>query len=390
MHKISTVALVLILGSLTALGPLSIDMYLPALPMLTRDLQTGPSQIQMTLSACILGLALGQLVIGPWSDTIGRRRPLFAGLAVYVVASLGCTVAPTADWLIGLRFCQGLGGSAALVIAMSVTRDLYHGAEAARFFSLLMLVMGLAPILAPLLGAQFLWLWSWHAIFVALAVAGLLSIAVTGRFLPETLPREKRHPAGIGAMLQAFGVVLRDRAFLGYALAGGLSFAAMFAYIAGSPFVLQKIYGLSPQAFSMVFGANAFGLIGFSQVNGRLVHRAGPRRMMAVGVFAALVGGIALLAVFLGGGPLTALLGALFLVVAAQGLIAPNASALALVNHARTAGSASALLGTFRFALGAMAAPLVGAAGEATAWPMAAVIAASCLAAVIVFLTTKG
>lgn len=385
----SKAALVLILGTLTALGPLSIDMYLPALPMLTRDLGAGAAQIQATLSACILGLALGQLLIGPWSDVVGRRPPLFIGLGIYIVASLACSVAPTANWLVVARLAQGIGGSAALVIATATVRDRYQGADAARFFSLLMLVMGLAPILAPLLGAQMLLVWSWHAIFLVLAAAAALNFIATSLFLTETLPAERRHPGGVSAAMQAFGMVLRDRSFCGYALASGLSFAAMFAYIAGSPFVLQDIYGLSPQAFGLLFGINAVGLVAASQVNGRLVHRATPRRMMLIGLAAAALGGTALLVLVALDGPIAAVFAALFVVVASQGLVAPNATALALAGHGQTAGSASALLGASRFLFGAVVAPLVGLLGAGTAWPMAVVMAVCSGAGLAIALTTR-
>lgn len=365
---------VLCLGAVTALGPLSIDMYLPALPHIADDFAASASLIQASLSACILGLSLGQLLVGPVSDAVGRRRPLFVGLAAYAVMSILCLLAPSAPALVAARFAQGLAGSAALVIAMAVARDLYHGVAAAKFFSLLMLVMGLAPILAPVLGAQVLRLVSWHGIFAVLAVASLVLLGVTAWLLPETLPPERRHPAGLKSALAAFAAVLADRHFLGAAAVAGLAFAAMFAYIAGSPFVLQRIYGISPQAFGMVFGANALGLIALSQVNGKLVHRLGLRRLMALGLGALAVGGIFLLAAVVLDLGLPAVLAGLFVVVASQGLVAPNASALALANHGRTAGSASALLGTLRFVIGAVAAPLVGLAGETTALPMAVTI----------------
>lgn len=368
-------AFILCLGSLTALGPLSIDMYLPAFPALAADFAASPSQVQVTLSACILGLALGQLLIGPWSDAVGRRRPVFAGLVAYALVSVLCVVAPSASVLAVLRFIQGVAGSAALVTATAMGRDLYHGAAAARFFSLLMLVMGVAPILAPVLGAQILLVVSWHGIFLALAAIALILIVVTNRLLPETLPPERRHAGGVVVALKVFASVLKDRTFLAYSSVGGLAFAGMFAYIAGAPFVLQSIYGMSPQGFGITFGINALGLIGASQITGKLVHRFGPRRMMLSGIAVLAAGGTILLTAVLAGAGLPFILVGLFLVVSAQGLIAPNTAALALANHGRTAGSASALLGTLRFTFGALTAPMVGLAGEQTALPMALVIA---------------
>lgn len=380
---------VLCLGAVTALGPLSIDMYLPALPHIAADLAAAPSLVQASLSACILGLALGQLLVGPASDAVGRRRPLFAGLLAYAVMSVLCALAPTAPLLVAARFAQGLAGSAALVIATAVARDLYHGPAAARFFSTLMLVMGLAPILAPVLGAQVLLVVSWHGIFVILSAASLALLAVSAGLLPETLPPERRHAGGWRASLRAFATVLRDRVFAGNVAVASLSFAAMFAYISGSPFVLQKIYGISAQDFAMVFGANALGLIALSQVNGRLVHRVGPHRLTGIGLAVLAAGALFLqAAVFLGLG-LPAVLAGLFVVVASQGLIMPNASALALTNHGRNAGSASALLGALRFLVGALAAPLVGLAGEGTAIPMVGVIGICALAALALYLRLR-
>jgi len=380
---------VLCLGAITALGPLSIDMYLPALPRVAEDVAASPSLVQASLSACILGLALGQLLWGPVSDAVGRRPPLFVGLAAYAVMSILCALAPTAEALVAARLAQGLAGSAALVIAMAVARDLYHGAAAAKFFSMLMLVMGLAPILAPVLGAQVLRVVSWHGIFVVLGVASMALGAASAALLPETLPPERRHAGGWRSALDAFGRVLGDGHFLANAAVAGLSFAAMFAYIAGSPFVLQRIYGLSAQDFAIVFGANAFGLIGLSQVNGRLVHRLGPARLMRIGLLSLGAGAVFLAAVVVLGLGLYPVLAGLFVVVASQGLIAPNSSAMALLNHGRSAGSASALLGALRFVVGALAAPLVGILGEGTALPMAAVILVCALGALAVGLKMK-
>jgi DHA1 family bicyclomycin/chloramphenicol resistance-like MFS transporter len=378
--------LVFILGALGALAPLSIDMYLPGLPALGRTFGAGAAQIQLTLSAFLLGLALGQIVAGPLSDSLGRRRPLLVGMAAYVVASLLCVIAPSANVLIGLRFVQGATGAAGIVIASAVVRDLYTGVAAARFFSLLMLVSGLAPILAPIAGGQLLRFTSWHGIFVTLALIGSLLLLAVATSLRETLPVGSRQRGGVGVTLRTFRGLLADRAFLGYALASGLAFAAMFAYISGSPFVLQEIYGVSPQQFSLLFGLNALGLIAASQVNGRLVGSVAPRRLLVGGLIASATGGTALLAVIALGGPgLAGVLPALFVVVASLGFVRPNATMLALAGHPRTAGSASALLGVLQFAIGALAAPLVGVAGI-NALPMAVVIAslgagalASCL-----------
>src|SRR6266487_1606822 len=366
--KLRRVQLVFILGALTAFGPFSIDMYLPALPSLSRDFGTGAAQTQLTLSACLLGLALGQVIAGPISDALGRRRPLLVGLAA-------------------LRFIQGFAGAAGIVIARAIVRDLHSGAAAARFFSLLMLVNGLAPILAPIFGGLLLRYTSWRGIFIVLAIIGTLLLLATATGLGETLPPDRRQSGGVRATITTFRQLLADRSYMGYALSCGLAFAAMFAYISGSPFVLQDIYGISPQLFSVIFGMNALGLVIAGQVNGRLVGRVAPARLLVVGLIANATGGMALLSVVtIGGIGLVGILPSLFVVVASLGFVLPNATALALQDHPRIAGSASALLGVLQFSIGAAAAPLVGAFGARTALPMSVVIATLGCSALLAFM----
>jgi DHA1 family bicyclomycin/chloramphenicol resistance-like MFS transporter len=380
------VQFVFILGALTAFGPLSIDMYLPALPSLSRDFGTGASQVQLTLSACLLGLALGQAIAGPISDSLGRRRPLLVGLAAYALASLLCVVAPSVYALVGLRLVQGIAGAAGIVIARAIVRDLHSGVAAARFFSLLMLVNGLAPILAPLSGGLLLRFTSWRGVFIVLAVIGMLLLLAAATGLGETLPAERRQQGGVRVTIKTFRKLLSDRSYVGYALSCGLAFAAMFAYISGSPFVLQDIYGLSPQLFSVTFAVNACGLVVAGQVNGRLVGRVSPLRLLTTGLVATAAGGAALLAVVTtGSAGLVGVLPSLFVGVASLGFVLPNATALALTNYPRTAGSASALLGVLQFAIGAAAAPLVGVLGAKTALPMAVVMATLSVSALVVF-----
>ncbi|MCW2622990.1 MAG: drug resistance transporter, Bcr/CflA subfamily [Frankiales bacterium] len=367
--------LVLVLGSLAAFGPMSLDMYLPAFPSLARDLGTSAAPVQLTITACLFGLGLGQVVAGPLSDRFGRRRPLLLGLVLYAVVSLACAAAPDIAVLIALRVLQGAAGSAGIVIGRAVVRDLFNGVEAAKFFALLMLVNGLAPILAPTFGAQLLHVVSWRGVFLVLTLFGLSLVAAVGLGLPETLPPERRHPGGIRETLSTFGRLLRDRTFMGYALSAGFTMSSMFAYIAGSSFVLQDIYGLSPQTFGLVFGGNAFGLIVASQVSGRLVGRVGPLALLTTGIAISAVGGVSLLVCVLAGAGLPGVLPSLFLVAMSVGLIGPNAAALALADHQRTAGSAAALLGLSQFAIGGIVAPFVGIAGRGTAVPLGLVIA---------------
>jgi DHA1 family bicyclomycin/chloramphenicol resistance-like MFS transporter len=380
--------LVVALGTLTAFGPLSLDMYLPGLPELARDLGVSAATAQLTLAACMVGLAAGQLLAGPLSDARGRRRPLLAGLALYALVSALCALAPSIWTLLPLRFLQGAAGAAGIVIARAVVRDLHEGEAAARFYALLTLVNGLAPIVAPIAGGQLLGHTDWRGIFWVLAAIGVALLLVGWRFVPETLPPGERHTGGLRATTGVFGTLLRDRVFVGYSLAQGLGAAMMFCYIAGSPFVLQEIHGLSEQQFSVVFAVNALGIVLFAQLSARLVGRLGPRRLLAAGLWTGLAGAAGLLlAVVLGAG-LAAIVPAFFVIVGSLGLVSPNATALALAGDPAIAGSASALLGLSQFALGAAFAPLAGVGGADTALPLAVVIAALGVASVAAFAVT--
>lgn len=377
----------LILGGLTAFGPLSIDMYLPALPALTADVGSTASQGQLTLTAVLLGLAFGQLLAGPISDSVGRRGPLMIGLVVYVLASVLCALSDSVYALAALRLLQGLGAAAGTVIARAAVRDLYSGVEAARFFSSLMLVTGLAPILAPVLGGQVLRFTSWRGVFVVLAVFGVLLLVVSALALPETKPKEWRQPARLGVTMRTFGRLLAEPSFLGNALTIGLAFAAMFAYISGSSFVLQGIYGMSPQSYSLVFGLNAIGLVLAGQVNARVVGRLATESQLLLGaLLTASTAGVVLVVVAMSGSPLPVLLVALFVVISSIGVVMPNATMLALADNQEVSGSASALLGVSQFVVGALAAPLVGLGGVGSAVPMALVMAGVAIAASMVHL----
>ncbi|MFD8537706.1 multidrug effflux MFS transporter [Streptomyces rubrogriseus] len=375
----------LILGSLTATPPLAMDMYLPALPEVTRSLGAPAATVQLTLTACLAGMALGQIVVGPMSDKWGRRRPLLAGLAVYVVATALCAVAPNVELLVAFRLVQGLAGAAGIVIARAVVRDLYDGVAMARFFSTLMLISGVAPVVAPLIGGQILRVTDWRGVFVVLVVVGVVLGVVVWARLPETLPVEERHAGGVGDTLRAMRGLLADRAFTGYMLAGGFAFASLFAYVAASPFVMQEIYGASAQTFSLLFGLNSIGLVVVGQINGKiLVGRVRLDRVLGLGLVVVIAAATVLLLMSLGVfgevglGPVAA---ALFVLMSAMGLSLPNTQALALMRVKKSAGSASALLGTSSFLIGAVASPLVGIAGEDTAVPMAVVQLAAAVVA---------
>src|SRR4051812_1216698 len=371
----STARLVIVLGAVNAIGPLSIDMYLPAFPDIARSLSTSAAQVQLTLTACVAGLALGQLVVGPLSDRLGRRLPLIAAMAIYAVASVCCSIAPSAPVLMALRFVQGLAGAGGVVIARAVVRDLRSGAAAVRLFSSLMLVTGLAPILAPLAGGQVLALASWRGIFIVLATLSALLALIVALGLRETLPPERRSDRGLRRTLAIMRALLRDRWFVGHALAGGLGFGALFAYISGSSFVLQGIYGVSPQLYSVLFAVNGLGLIAGSQLNARLVGRFGPAKLLRAGLLSITGSAAALLAVVTAGGlGVWAVLVPMFVIVSSLSFVLPNSTALALADHADVAGTASALLGVGQFLIGAVVAPLVGAGGTESAVPMAGVM----------------
>ncbi|MFG2646642.1 Bcr/CflA family multidrug efflux MFS transporter [Streptomyces sp. NPDC048436] len=380
----------LVLGGLTAVPPLSMDMYLPALPEVTRSLHTSAATAQLTLTACLTGMALGQLVVGPMSDKWGRRRPLLIGLLVYIFATAICAFAPTVELLVGFRLLQGLAGAAGIVIARAVVRDLYDGVEMARFFSTLMLISGVAPVVAPLIGGQVLRFTDWRGIFVVLTAIGVALTLLVWRRLPETLAPERRHSGGTAEALRTMRSLLADRVFAGYMIAGGFAFAALFAYISASPFVIQEIYGASPQTFSLLFGVNSVGLIVVGQINGKLlVGRVSLDKALAFGLTVIVLAATALLLMttgVFGDVGLFPVAAGLFVLMSAMGLAMPNTNALALMRTPHAAGSASALLGTSSFLIGAIASPLVGIAGEATAVPMALVQLVCGLAAIGCFL----
>jgi MFS transporter, DHA1 family, multidrug resistance protein len=363
-------------------------MYLPALPSLQSHFHATASQVQLTLTACLIGLALGQMLAGPLSDSYGRRRPLLVGVGAFALASLLCAVAPSIALLTVGRLVQGIAGSAGIVLAQAVVRDLYSGTAMLKFFSTLMLVNGAAPILAPVVGSQLLRVTGWQGLFVVLAGIGVALFVGVYVDLPESLPAERRRSASLGETTRAFRALAADRRFVGYALAGGLGFAAMFAYISGSPFVAEQVYGLSPQAFSVFFGVNALGIILIGQVNGWLAGRVAPARLLQTGLVQCAVGGAGLIAVTVAGLGFWPTAVCLWVVVASMGFVLPSTAALALAEQADNAGTASAFIGVTRFLFGALAAPLTGpgvGSELAKTLPMAAVVAGLGVAALLVY-----
>ncbi|ELK45926.1 UNVERIFIED_CONTAM: multidrug effflux MFS transporter [Halobacillus marinus] len=377
---------IVILGSLSAFGPLTIDMYLPALPTLADDLGTSASIAQLSLTACLIGLALGQLFVGPFSDAKGRKGPLVSALVIYTSSSLLCMFAGSVWVFIALRFVQGLSGAAGMVISRASVRDLFSGPELTKFFSLLMLVNGLAPILAPVAGGQLLTVMSWRGVFGVLAVLGALMFLAVLFGLKETLPDTNKKSGGWKEAVSTFGLLLRDRIFTGYMLTQGFVMGSMFAYISGSTFVLQDIYGLSPQMFSLVFAINGFGLIIATQVTGRLAGKIKESSLLRYGLVQAVAGGLALfLAIFLSLSVIF-LCVALFLAVSSVGIINTTVFSLAMETQGEQAGSASALLGLLPFLIGAVVSPLVGLGDGTSGMPMALVIIICELIAAAAFL----
>ena len=374
---VSRFRIAVILGALTAMGPLAIDMYLPALPTIARDLGVSAAAVQVSLALYFIGIAVGQAFYGPLSDRTGRKPALAFGLALFVAASVGCALASNVVWLVVCRFLQALGGCAPLVVPRAVVRDYFDERESARMLSMLILVMGLAPILGPLVGGQLLVRFGWRSVFWVLAAYGAIWYVNVALFLPESLPPERRRRPPVKAILAIYGQLLRDRTYLGYVLAGGFMFAGLLSYISGSPFVFIEVFGVPPERFGLFFGTNAIGIIAASQINRWLAGRVHPRRIIAAIFPIATASGCAMLAsAYTGRGGFAGILVPLFCFIACYGFIMPNTTALAMAPYGAIAGSASALLGTLQFILGATAGALVGALGNGTAVPFAAVIAA--------------
>jgi MFS transporter, DHA1 family, multidrug resistance protein len=380
----STARLALMLGAFVALGPLTIDMYLPALPTIRDDLATTSATVQLTLTGTLVGLALGQLVVGPLSDAFGRRRPLLAGAALHVVASLLVLVAPSIAVLGALRVLQGVGTAAAGVVALAIVRDLFEGRAAATMLSRLFLVMGVAPVLAPTLGGELLRFTSWRGVFAALAVYGVLVVVLGSVCLRETLPPERRRSGGVVGTLRTYGLLFRDRTYVGLILSAGLTMAALFTYVSGSSFVYQREFGLDEQQFGMLFGAGAVWLIAATQLNPVLLRWWSPAQILVTATVAgAFAGGVLLLLAATTTGGLLGVAVPLWAVLFATGLALPNGPALALADYGDSAGSAAALLGAVQFGVGALVSPLVGLLGN-DAVAMGAVIVVALVLAVAV------
>ncbi|MFF3701089.1 MULTISPECIES: multidrug effflux MFS transporter [Pseudomonas] len=380
---------ILILGALSAFGPLAIDFYLPGFPAMALAFATDEKHIQTTLAAYFLGLSLGQLAYGPVADRFGRRIPLLVGVTLFTLASLACAFAPSLDALIAARFVQALGGCAGMVLSRAIVSDKCDAVASAKVFSQLMLVMGLAPILAPMLGGVLVNLYGWQSIFLVLTLFSAGCTLAVALGLPESLPSSQPRQPLSGALRQ-YGRLLKDRVFMGHALTGGIAIAGMFAYIAGSPFVFIKLYGVPAEHYGWLFGSNAAGFILVAQVNARLLAKRGPAFLLARTVWVYLAAGLVLLGISaLHTQALWPLLVPLFVCIASLGCIIPNASACAMSGQGARAGSASALLGCVQFSVAAGAAALVGVLHDGSALPMALVISLCGTAAVGVAMLTR-
>ena len=368
-----------VLGFLAAMGPLCTDFYLPALPDMAAELGSAPSQMQLSITACLLGLSLGQIVLGPLSDARGRKWPLLVSLAVFIVASFLCSRASSVGELIALRFIQGLAGSGGVVLSRAIACDLFRGTELTKFFSLLMLINGVAPIFGPVIGGQILRFSSWSGIFFFLSFCGVAQFSLVLFGCPETLPPEKRIQGGMGQSVRAMFRLFGNRVIQGFVMAG------FFGYISASPFVLQNIYGLSAQQYALCFGFNGFGIMIFAQITGRLCTAYGDRVVLGVGAALSLFASLCVLAVGALHLPAVFMIASLFLFVSCIGITTTTSFSLAIASQTEGAGSASGLLGVTSFVFGAATSPIVGLGGAGTSLPMAVVAVASGLLVLFFF-----
>lgn len=377
---------VILLGSLTALGPFTIDLYLPAFPALKEDLDVSAAAIQFTLTGTTIGFALGQLVVGPLSDKVGRKRPLIIATSLHIAASLGAALSQDINMLLVFRVLQGVGAAGGSVVAMAMVRDLFGGYSMVRILSYMALIQGLAPILAPVIGSQLLLVVDWPGIFWFLAAYGLVVVIAASLFIIETLPLERRQGSGTTA-LQRYGAVFSDRVYVGMLLIGGLNFAALFSYLSASPFLFQGLYGFSPQGYGLLFAVNSLGVVTGVQLSARLVRRIGPAWVIAISTSSMLVMSLLIVAFDRLGFGFWGLAIPLWLYIMSAGLTFPSVQVLALSNHRRQAGTAASVLGACSFGAAGLISPIVGSLGVDTAAPMGLVMAA-CIAGAVVVLWT--
>ncbi len=378
---------IVVLGALTALGPFTIDLYLPALPVLERELDVPTAAVQLTLTATMIGFAVGQLLVGPLSDQIGRRRPLLVATGLHIISCLAAALAPDLFWLGIARVFQGFGAAAGAVVAMAMVRDLFGGYPLVKMLSRLALVSGLAPVLAPVIGSQLLLAVDWRGLFVFLAIYGFLVIVATALFLRETLAPEARSVRGHSSVGQRYGALFRDRVYVGAVLIAGMNFSALFAYLSSSSFLFQDVYALSPQEYGFLFGINSIGVVVGVQVSSRLQKHIGPQWIIAGATIVQLVSAIAIMVLDASGAGFLGIAIPLWFFIAGCGFNFPAISALALVKHGHEAGTAASVLGAMNFGVAGIVSPIVGLFTITNAIPMGGVMVVAVVIAIIVLWT---
>jgi len=378
---------ILVLGALTALGPFTIDLYLPALPVLEHELAVPTAAVQLTLTATMIGFAFGQLLVGPLSDQVGRRRPLLIATGVHIIACLAAALAPDLFWLGVARVFQGVGAAAGAVVAMAMVRDLFGGYPLVKMLSRLALVSGLAPVLAPVIGSQLLLAVDWRGLFVFLAIYGFLVIVATALFLRETLAPESRSVRGHSSVGQRYGALFRDRVYVGAVLIAGMNFSALFAYLSSSSFLFQDVYALTPQEYGFLFGINSIGVVAGVQISSRLQKHIGPQWIIAGATILQLVSAIAIMVLDASGAGFIGIAIPLWFFIAGCGFNFPAISALALVKHGHEAGTAASVLGAMNFGVAGIVSPIVGLFTITNAIPMAGVMVIAVVIAIIVLWT---
>lgn len=373
---------VLILGALTALGPFTIDLYLPAFPQIEGDLDVSTAAVQLTLTATTLGFAFGQLLVGPWSDKVGRRLPLILATSVHVIASIGVAAAPDISWLLAFRVLQGFGAAAGGVVAMATVRDLFGGYPLVRMLSRLALVTGIAPIAAPVIGSQLLLVMPWRGMFLVLAAYGIVIMALAALFIVETLPPARRVEKGHSTLGERYRSLFTDRIFVGVAIIGGMTFSGLFAYLSASSFLFQGVYGLDPQGYGLLFAMNSIGVVMGVQVSSRLAKYVGPAWILSVSTAVLLASAIAIVVLDLAGAGLLGTVIPLWFFITACGFGFPCVQVLALTNHGKEAGTAASVLGAMNFGLAGLVSPIVGMFGITSAVPMGTVMAITAAVAI--------